>query len=231
MRIEVRQVPETLHEEDHPGPRARRSLGVRLDKQPRGNAPKPPERGPVHSEHRPQPPREGEHVLAVRHGLEDILLDPLALQEPPLLVAARAEVAGLAGPGEQVIVPAGVAVDAGQAMVQVTALDEAFEHLRFDCAAQPASLAQLPGMAPRALPPRARAWVARAVYAHARRDPIARCASPFAHARANARRVPAATRPTQRLLRAHRPAGGGQPSVRKTQVCAPPCRTLSSSNT
>jgi hypothetical protein len=52
-------------------------------------------------------------------------------------------------------------------------------------------------VAPRALPQRARARVAWPVYAHARRDPVARCASPFAHARANAHRVSAATRPTQ----------------------------------
>lgn len=34
-------------------------------------------------------PRQAEHVLAVGHGLEDLFLDPRAVQEPALLRAAQ----------------------------------------------------------------------------------------------------------------------------------------------
>jgi hypothetical protein len=46
---------------------------------------------------RSQQPRHSEHVLAVRDRLKNILLDPLAVQQHALLVAARTKVAGLAG--------------------------------------------------------------------------------------------------------------------------------------
>jgi len=37
------------------------------------------------------------NVLPMRHGLKDVLLDPLGVQQHALLVAARAELARLAG--------------------------------------------------------------------------------------------------------------------------------------
>ncbi len=53
------------------------------------------------AEARAQEPRDGEDVLPVRHGREHVLLDALAVEQHPLLVAARTEVARLAGVGDQ----------------------------------------------------------------------------------------------------------------------------------
>ena len=69
---------------------------------------------------RPPQPRQREHVLPVRHRREHVLLDPLAVRQHALLVAARAEVPGLARVGEQELVPAGVAVDARKPLVRVS---------------------------------------------------------------------------------------------------------------
>ena len=73
------------------------------------------------------------------------------------LMAARAEVARLAGLREQVVVPAGVAVDARKPVMRVAAPDEALDHPPLDRAPHPPCLAQLPRMPLRALPQRARA--------------------------------------------------------------------------
>lgn len=54
----------------------------------------------------------------------------------------------------------GVAVDAGKAMVRVTALDEAPDYLRLKRAPRALGGMQLGGVALRALPERARAWPA-----------------------------------------------------------------------
>ena len=193
VRIEVRQVPEGLHEQNQARPGPGQRLGVSIGEQPRRDAAKLAEPGAVHSEHRPQQPREREHVLAVRNGFEDLLLDPLAVEQYPLLVAARAEVALLAGPGEQPVVPAGVAVDPRESVMPVAALEKSLERARLHRAAQPSRLPQLRPVALGALPQRARARVAWPVHAHARRGPVAIRASPLAHARANARRVTALT--------------------------------------
>ena len=53
-----------------------------------------------------QQARNGEDVLPVRHRSEHLGLDPVAVGQHPLLVAARAEVAGLAAERQQVVVPA-----------------------------------------------------------------------------------------------------------------------------
>lgn len=115
------------------------------------------------AEDRPQEPRQREHVLPVRHGREDVLLHPLAVQEHALLLAARAEVTGLARVREEELVPAGVAVDAREALVRVAACDETLDDLLLDRAPNSARLAQFPRMAPRALPKRATPRVARAI--------------------------------------------------------------------
>ena len=47
-------------------------------------------------------------------------------------MTARTEVAGLAGVGQQIVVPALVIIDASEAMMEITAGQEALEHLRFD---------------------------------------------------------------------------------------------------
>jgi L-ascorbate metabolism protein UlaG (beta-lactamase superfamily) len=56
----------------------------------------------------------------VRHGRKNRLFDPLAVEQHALLVAAGAEIARLAGEGEQDIVPSGIAVDAREAVVRIT---------------------------------------------------------------------------------------------------------------
>jgi hypothetical protein len=58
---------------------------------------------------RAQDHRDGEDVLAMRHRGQDLLLDPFTINQHPLLVAGRAEAAGLAGEGQQVLVTALVA--------------------------------------------------------------------------------------------------------------------------
>ena len=63
---------------------------------------------------------------------EQRLLEPLAVGEHALLMTARKEVAGLAGVGQQIVVPALVTIDASEAMMEITAGQEALEHLCFD---------------------------------------------------------------------------------------------------
>ena len=66
------------------------------------------------------------------NGGQDVLLDPLTIDQHSFLVAARTEVAGLAGEGQQVIVAAVVAVNPRKALVQVTTIQEPGQHLLFD---------------------------------------------------------------------------------------------------
>ena len=79
MGIEVRQVPEGLHEEDQAGAGAGESEGVGLEETSRGDAAELAQPRPVAAEERSQEPRDGEDVLPVGHGLEEMLFDPLAL--------------------------------------------------------------------------------------------------------------------------------------------------------
>ena len=62
---------------------------------------------------------QGVHVLAVGHGGEDVLFHPVAVGQHAFLVTARTEVAGLAGESQQIIVAAAVAIDAGEALMQI----------------------------------------------------------------------------------------------------------------
>lgn len=124
MRVEVREIAEGLNEEHQPRTGAGCRLGVRSDQQTGSDAAKLAQPCPMPAEDGAQQPRHGEYVLPMRHGLEDVLFDPLAVQEHPLLVTARAEIARLAGVGEQIVVPAGVAVDARKSAMRVAALDE-----------------------------------------------------------------------------------------------------------
>ncbi len=130
VRVEVRQVPEGLHEQDQPRAGAGQRLGVCIDEHSRGDAAKLAQPRPMSPEDGAQEPREGEHVLAVPHRREDVRLDPIAVEEHALLVTTWAEVAGLAGVREQIVVPAGVAVDAGEAVVRVAALQKRAAELR-----------------------------------------------------------------------------------------------------
>jgi len=112
----------------------------------------------------------------VRHRRKHVLLDPFAVEEHALLVAARAEVARLTGEGEQIIVPAGIAVDACEAVVRITALQEALDRALLHRALKPTRLAKLLAMVLRAAPQGACARVARAVDPAARRLPRVPCA-------------------------------------------------------
>ena len=99
----------------------------------------------------------------VRHRPQHALLDPLTVGEDALLVAARAEVARLAGKGEKQVVAAPAAADAREAAVQVAAFEKALEHILFDGAAHAARSAQLRKVAIDALPQRTCARSARAI--------------------------------------------------------------------
>jgi len=57
-------------------------------------------------------------------------------------MAARAEVAPLAGGRPQIIVPAGIAVNAHKVLVRVTAIDKTLDYALFDRALKPARIAQ-----------------------------------------------------------------------------------------
>ena len=70
-------------------------------------APIPPE---VDAQHL----RDGEDVLAVRDGGQDLVGHPGPELEDPLLVAGRAEVPSLTGERQEILVPAGVAADPGK---------------------------------------------------------------------------------------------------------------------
>jgi hypothetical protein len=79
----------------------------------------------------------------MRHRGQDLLLDPLPVDQRPVLVAGPAEAAGLAGEGQQILVPAGVAVDPGEALVEVAAIEKAVQGLVLDAAMNVPGLAQL----------------------------------------------------------------------------------------
>jgi hypothetical protein len=122
-------------------------------------------------------PRHGEDVLPVRHRRKHVLLDPLAVEEHALLVAARAEGARLAGESKQKIVPAGIAVDACEAVMEIAALQEPLDRALCHRSAESTRLAKLLAVALRATPHGARAPVARAVDPATRRFPRVPCAA------------------------------------------------------
>src|SRR5213076_3574106 len=65
-----------------------------------------PEQSAPAGKDQPQHSRHGEDVLPVQYGRKNVFLDPIPIGEHALLVAARAEIPGLAGNREQVIVTA-----------------------------------------------------------------------------------------------------------------------------
>jgi hypothetical protein len=141
--VEVDQIAEVLHEEDEARPGARMRGAVRLHEQSGDDAAELSEKRAAVSEERPDELRNGEDILPVRNGPQHAALDPLAVGEDALLMAARAEVARLAGEGEQQIVTAAAAADARKAAVQVAALEKALEHVLLDSAAHAPRGAQL----------------------------------------------------------------------------------------
>jgi hypothetical protein len=161
--VEVDQIAEGLHEEDEARPGARRRGAVRLHEQSGDDAAELSEKRAAVSEERPDELRNGEDILPVRNGPQHATLDPFAVGEDALLMAARAEVARLAGEGEQQIVTAAAAADARKAAVQVAALEKALEHVLLDGAAHATRGAQLRQVATDALPQRTCARSARAI--------------------------------------------------------------------
>jgi len=87
-------------------------------------------------------------------------------------MAARAEVAPLAGGRQQIIVPAGIAVNAHKVLVRVTAIDKTLDYALFDRALKPARIAQFLRVALRALPQRTRPRVAGRYTAPRRGAPL-----------------------------------------------------------
>ena len=75
---------------------------------------------------------DGEHHLSVRHRREECRVQPLRPAGEPFCVAAGAEVATLAGEGQQILVRTVVAADAGEAVLQHAAGEERVGHLRDD---------------------------------------------------------------------------------------------------
>ena len=161
--VEVDQVAEGLDEEDEAGAGAGQGGAVRLRERSRDDAAELSEKRPTIGEERPDELRNREDVLPVRHRSQHALLDPFTVREDALLVAARAEVARLAGKGEKQVVAAPAAADAREAAVQVAAFEKALEHVLFDGAAHAARSAQLRKVAIDALPQRICARSARAI--------------------------------------------------------------------
>jgi hypothetical protein len=80
----------------------------------------------------------GKDILSVGCRGENLFLDPFPIGKHSRLVTARTEIAGFARVGEQVIVTALSAIDSGEAVVQVAAVQQAFEDLGLDGASDQA---------------------------------------------------------------------------------------------
>jgi hypothetical protein len=186
VRVKVHQVAEGMHEQHQPRPGTGRRGGVGLGKQPRRDAAQLSEPGALARKDRPQNSGQGEHVLAVRDRGENVFLDPFAVGQHAFLVATGAEVPGLAGKSEQVVVPAGLAADASKAVVRVAALDKALDRLFLDRTANAPGFAQLRRVSDHALVQRARPRIPRSVDPAFRNRFASDRRPPLAHARGNA---------------------------------------------
>src|SRR5437870_1366376 len=102
---------------------------VRLRQRSREDAAELSEKRSAVGKERPNEPGHGEDILPVRNRPQHGLLDPVAVGEDALLMAARAEVARLAGESEKQVVAAPAAADAREAAVQVAAFEKALEHV------------------------------------------------------------------------------------------------------
>ena len=72
--------------------------------------------------------RHGEDELPVGHVVTEDVGDPMPGLADPSLVAARAEVAALAGEGEELLVPAVGALEPGEALGEIAAPVELLDH-------------------------------------------------------------------------------------------------------
>jgi len=145
VRVEGDQAPESLQELDDARPAVGIGLAIGVCEQAADDATELTQAMTM-VEARAQYLRDGEDVLAVRHRSQDLLFDPLPVDEHPFLMAGKAEAAGLGGEGQQVLVTTLVAVDPGEAFVEVSAVEETLQGLVFDAAMDVFGLAQLVGM-------------------------------------------------------------------------------------
>jgi hypothetical protein len=168
VRVEGVEIAEGLHVKNESG-LTPRFHGFEADPQQAGNQPaKLTEMAAAVAKERPYQLRQCEHVLAMRYRGEQVPLQPLTVGEHPLLMAARAEVTGPAGVGQQVIVAAPIAVDARKATMEVTAGYESFEHLALDGSVDEPGRVKFRAVSANTLIQRTRARIARLVDAASR---------------------------------------------------------------
>ena len=73
--------------------------------------------------------RDAEYEMTVRNLLEDIHAEPFPEFHHPLLVTGGAKMTPLAGEGQQVFMAAVFVFHTGKAVVQITAIEIAIDHL------------------------------------------------------------------------------------------------------
>jgi hypothetical protein len=122
-----------------------------------------PEQSAPAREDRPQHSRYGEDVLPVRYGCKNAFLDPIPIGKDALLVAARAEIPGLAGKREQVIVAAFWTIHARKPVVRIAAFQEALDDALLEQPLQVPLGSQFRQVAIGALVKRARARLTRPI--------------------------------------------------------------------
>jgi len=95
VRLQGHQIAECLHEQDQSRSPFHLGAGIGLDEQSLHDMAQLPQQSAPARKYRPEHPGYGEDVLAVRNRGENVRLDPIAVGEHALLVAARAEVTRL----------------------------------------------------------------------------------------------------------------------------------------
>jgi hypothetical protein len=163
MRVEGDEITEGLHVQDERGLTAR-VHDFEAGPQQSGNQPaKLTEIAAVEAKEWPDELGQRKHVLTMRYRGEQVPFQPLTVGERALLMTARAEVAGLAGVGQQIIVAAPIAVDARKATVEVAAGHESFEHLALDGSVDEPGRIEFRAVSANTLIQRARPRIARLV--------------------------------------------------------------------
>ena len=132
MRVEGHEVTEGLHVEDK-GRLSARFHAFEAGLQQSGYQPAQCARiAATKAEEGPDQLRQRKHVLPMWRRCEQVTFQPLAVGGHTILMAARAEVAGLAGVGEQVVAAALIAIDVCEPLMQFAAGEESLEDLGFD---------------------------------------------------------------------------------------------------
>ncbi len=168
MRIEIDEITEGLHEENHARSAPLADACIGPHEQPLYDVAQPPQQCAPAGEDRAQHAGHGEHVLPVRHRRKHVRLDPLAVDEHALLVAARTEIPGLAREREDATMAAIPAAQPGKAMMRVAAFEEALDDVLLDAAREAIARFQLRRLPDRTLVECARVWLARPVNPAAR---------------------------------------------------------------